>query len=386
MATHERTVTTAPKPDRHSLSALDLDRSRRPVTVFLSSPSDVDLEKRVIMDVLSSFNTSLKRSGAPGLELRSWPDGVAAGSGDYAQSVVNRRADDADILVCVVGTRMGTPTPRANSGTEEEFDRAILRAYSGVPVQIVVLLSNLPTRPQAIDPYQLLLVKAFQERVGQLGVLYHVCESRRTLRLRAASAIRDAYLNLTQRRQQLAALAATAVVRAGPSARHKLGAFRFTPKPGPQGAHVWHLPIAQYRRQRVVLAGNITPRNRYFRLGFKYFESSEAVIGVGSVLTQGQSLLVHLGRNLQPSRWFLTCYRGSVRLGPDHSLPFVRAESVPFQFTFGPDGQVRLRLQDRDVYEGYFQIDGIPALAILGWGDEHDFDIRLTKTSLTTTE
>ena len=81
--------------------------------------------------------------------------------------------EDYDIFLGVMWARFGTATPRAGSGTEEEFERALTRHQansSGVKILFYFKQASLP--PDAIDPAQLQKVKAFRVRLKQEGVLY----------------------------------------------------------------------------------------------------------------------------------------------------------------------------------------------------------------------
>ena len=59
-------------------------------------------------------------------ELVMWETDTFPSIGKDAQSIINEQiGDDYDIFVGLMWTRFGTPTPRAGSGTEEEFNLAL---------------------------------------------------------------------------------------------------------------------------------------------------------------------------------------------------------------------------------------------------------------------
>ena len=71
--------------------------------------------------------------------------------------------------------RFGTATPRAGSGTEEEFERALARHQanpSSVRIMFYFKQASLP--PDSINPTQLQKVQAFRERLKREGVLYNI--------------------------------------------------------------------------------------------------------------------------------------------------------------------------------------------------------------------
>jgi hypothetical protein len=354
---------------------------RNRIVLFLSSPSGLEAEHRCILDEVQKLNKPLALRGARGIKVVRFPNDIGAGAADYAQYVINAQSANLDILLCVVGPRMGTPTPRANSGTEEEFDRAIEEAYRGRNVPILLFFSDRAVRLGSIDPYQLLLVKAFKERAHRLGVLFHTYGSLHELRRRVRLSLRRAYRVVTQVRDRQP-------VDRRSAGRHRvvrLDALRLSNKLAPQAVDVRQVPIAEYRGKDLKLAGRIVVESEYFRFGFKYYDSREPIVSPGSILTQGQNLLIHIGRNTQRSGCFLTYYRAGIRLEPNHFvLPKVDlAKPVRFVLAIHHSGLVTLRLNDSLVFEKFFQLDGIPSLALMGWGDEHQFSCRINHMSLT---
>lgn len=71
-------------------------------------------ELRRVFDNLLPFQLDAIR-----WETHAWPD-----VGDDAQDVINREIGEFDLFVGIMWRRFGTPTKRARSGTEEEFQKA----------------------------------------------------------------------------------------------------------------------------------------------------------------------------------------------------------------------------------------------------------------------
>jgi hypothetical protein len=96
------------------------------------------------------------------------------GVGTDPQDVINSQiGDEYDIFVGILWHRIGTPTPRARSGTAEEFARALKR-FKASPRSLRVLLYFRTDSPplSQIDPDQLKAVIDFKAQAGELGVLY----------------------------------------------------------------------------------------------------------------------------------------------------------------------------------------------------------------------
>jgi hypothetical protein len=355
------------------------------IVLFLASPSDMQTDRPTVLDEARALSDRRIARGDPPIRITRWPEDIGAGAADYAQSVINKQSTTFEIFVALIGSRMGTPTPRANSGTEEEFDRAIELEYRGHPVQILLFFSNMPICPDNIDPFQLMLVRYFRDKVSRLGVLFHSYNSLDELRRLFRLSIEKAYDNALAARE---AIANHRITTANPSVNCKherisLGNIHLSRGIAPQWASYLPVALAAYRGASVRLSGQIQSFSPYFRVGFKYADCREPIFSSGSIQTPGQNFLIHLGKNDNSGVWFLTAYRAGIRLDTD--LPLRRLDvsrPVGFSLDVGSSGVVRLKLNGETAFETFFQIDGVPALTILAWGDEHDFECHLVDVQL----
>jgi hypothetical protein len=354
-------------------------------TVFVSSPGGLDTEKAVVFEEIEALSKDSIKGHQPPLRVIAWPTDIAAGTAGYGQGVINRQTSHLDILVCMVGTRMGTPTPRANSGTEEEFDCAMEAILGGHPIQLLLLFSDIAVRPQAIDPYQLLLVRAFREKATRLGVLYHTFSDLNQLRHLFQVSLREAYHALIDRSSSTAY--SPGLDLASPSAVGKTIKLPDRILSGPSTAPQWAasilIPLAEYRRQRVRLTWTMTTSSEHFRFGFKYYDSRETLYSAGSIQTVGQNILFHVGKNFDSTRWFATFYRSGYRLAANEILNESSARtSTQFELDISAADIVTFRMDGQILNEIFFPIDGLPALALLGWGDEYSFQCVVSDLTL----
>ncbi|HXM64915.1 MAG TPA: DUF4062 domain-containing protein [Terriglobales bacterium] len=344
--------------------------------VFISSPSGLDDEKSIVVEEIRSLSEHVVRNNGPVISAVAWPESIAAGTASYGQSVINRQTSHYDILVCLVGFRMGTPTPRANSGTEEEFDCAIEAILKGRRVQLLLFFSNILVRPRSLDPHQLMLVSAFREKASRLGVLYQTFGDHEELRHLVRISLREAYDRLFENSETSRYLPTREVLiaRAQPKTIPLADVILRNRHTAPQWADSLLVPLAEYRRQNIRVTWTMKTSSPYFRFGFKYYDSREPRFSAGSVQTVGQNILIHVGKNRDNPAWFATSYRASYRLGADTPLDeMAGCAGAEFALEISSADIVRLSVNGKLLYELFFPIDGIPILAILAWGDEHEF-------------
>lgn len=99
-------------------------RERNVFRLFLASPSDVTAERQLVIGVVNELNSTVARHLGIVLELARWED-MVPGLGE-PQEIILRQADleNVDIFIGILWNRFGTPTSKARSGTEEEFELA----------------------------------------------------------------------------------------------------------------------------------------------------------------------------------------------------------------------------------------------------------------------
>jgi hypothetical protein len=144
------------------------------IQVFAASPSDVQAERDALEGIIAEVNQMRAAISGIRLELIRWETQARPGFGADPQDVINRQMPpDYDIFLGILWTRFGTPTGRAESGTEEEFKRAYDRFQQDPKsVSIMVYFKDGHVDPSTIDLEQLAAVRRFRERVPGLGGLY----------------------------------------------------------------------------------------------------------------------------------------------------------------------------------------------------------------------
>jgi hypothetical protein len=117
-------------------------------SALVASPGDVAEERDLLEDVVRELNQTVFSAMGTHLELVRWETHAVPSAGADPQSTINEQlGDDFDIFIGILWHRFGTPTPRAGSGTAEEFERAYSRYQedsSSIAIMVYFKSSAIP--------------------------------------------------------------------------------------------------------------------------------------------------------------------------------------------------------------------------------------------------
>jgi hypothetical protein len=148
----------------------------RTIRIFLSTPSDVEEERRALAAVVAETNdviAFLAPEREVRLELIHYKTHAYPDVGGTAQAVVDHQIPgDYDIHFGIMWKRCGTPTNGRQSGTIYEFERAFdRREQEGRPIIMFYFGMESVAMPTAADEIeQLANVVRFRERLMTLGL------------------------------------------------------------------------------------------------------------------------------------------------------------------------------------------------------------------------
>lgn len=134
--------------------------------ILIASPGDVGEERDIIPDVINEWNAVSAFATKIILMPVKWETHTSPLLGGRPQSIINEQiVKDADLLVGVFWTRIGTATGEAISGTAEEIQHFV---EGGKPVMLY--FSQSPVDPDKIDIRQFSTLKTFKEKMRLRGL------------------------------------------------------------------------------------------------------------------------------------------------------------------------------------------------------------------------
>lgn len=143
------------------------------IKCFIASPGDTEEERDACELVFKDINNGLGKTLGFRLTSLRWENDVYPSVGEYGQQVVNRQMEGIyDLFIGIMNTRFGTPTPYAESGTEEEFNIAYEKYRNGEIYNVFFYFGNPRVSFNDINIEQLQKIRDFRNKLEGLGVFY----------------------------------------------------------------------------------------------------------------------------------------------------------------------------------------------------------------------
>ena len=134
--------------------------------VLIASPSDIPEARDAVEGALHSWNRCYAITRNIILLPWRWETDSVPLLGDHPQAIINDQGvDGTDIVVALFGSRLGSPTREAVSGTVEEIERAV---NSGKPTHLYFSTAPLP---HDIDTAQIEGLRNFKKEIRERGLL-----------------------------------------------------------------------------------------------------------------------------------------------------------------------------------------------------------------------
>jgi hypothetical protein len=136
---------------------------------MIASPGDVIEERKIVTEAIHEWNYTNAATRRIILQPVKWETHSTPqlrSNLSSGQDVINElMLDDADLLIGIFGTRIGTPTPEHVSGTVEEIRKHVISRKTAK-----VYFSDVPVSPRGIDAAQYQLVEEFRKECADYGL------------------------------------------------------------------------------------------------------------------------------------------------------------------------------------------------------------------------
>lgn len=144
-----------------------MNKTLRIIRVFIASPGDTVAARDCVRKAVERVNRLVAKPNDILLEAFGWED-IPTGKAQRTQDLINPYVDTANIFIGILNKRFGEPTGIAESGTEEEYQRASNRWKNEIPPpEVKIFFKKLPRDDTADPGPQLQRVLDFKRRISQ---------------------------------------------------------------------------------------------------------------------------------------------------------------------------------------------------------------------------
>jgi hypothetical protein len=133
---------------------------------MIASPGDVAAERAIVSEEIYRWNDANAFTRKLVLLPVKWETHSTPQLGEHPQTIINRQLlDDADLVIGIFGTRIGTPTEDYSSGTVEEIKKHVAAGKTAK-----IYFSDVAVPPSSVNPSQYASVQLFRQDCQKSGL------------------------------------------------------------------------------------------------------------------------------------------------------------------------------------------------------------------------
>ncbi|GAQ13467.1 hypothetical protein MODO_1122 [Myroides odoratimimus] len=140
---------------------------------FIASPSDTNSEREICDKIFEEINAGLGNIFNFRIESLKWEKDVrpTIKDTDGQTEIFNQIGDDFEIFIGIMNKKFGSPTPRAGSGTEEEFNAAFNRYQIKQDIEVIFYFNDEPPISMSdLNLTELGKIAEFKKKIQPIGI------------------------------------------------------------------------------------------------------------------------------------------------------------------------------------------------------------------------
>ena len=149
----------------------------------------------------------------------------------------------------------------------------------------------------------------------------------------------------------------------------------------PQWADYVGLPLKSGMLKQ--LTCNIFTKSKYYRIGFKLLRTDGKLFGDGSIQSQDNNFVIHIGKNFTDKDLFITTYKNGILERPDkYPDIFPRNNSYTCELNIDAEGFLHFFINNTEVYKNLVNKEILSRAYILAWGDGNKFEVKVSNIKI----
>jgi hypothetical protein len=151
----------------------------------------------------------------------------------------------------------------------------------------------------------------------------------------------------------------------------------------PQWADYVALPLKSGMIKRLTCV--IFTKSKYYRIGFKLLRTDGKLFGDGSIQSQDNNFVIHIGKNFMDKDLFITTYKNGILERPDkYPDIFPRNNSYNCELNIDAEGFLHFFINNTEVYKNLVNKEILSRAYMLAWGDGNKFEVKVSNIKIET--
>ncbi|MBP6024912.1 hypothetical protein [Ferruginibacter sp.] len=151
----------------------------------------------------------------------------------------------------------------------------------------------------------------------------------------------------------------------------------------PQWADYIAIPLDKGKMKH--LTCDVFTKSKYYRFGFKFLLVDGKLFGDGSIQSQDNNFVIHIGKNFTENEIFITTYRNGILEKPDKYTNIIpKNNSYKCDLYIDAESFFHFSINGQEVYKSLVNKEIHNRAYMLAWGDGNKYEVKVKNIKLET--
>jgi hypothetical protein len=144
----------------------------------------------------------------------------------------------------------------------------------------------------------------------------------------------------------------------------------------PQWADYFNIPLAKRYIKRIKC--QVISISKFYRFGFKLLRIDGKLFGDGSIQSQDNNFVIHLGKNFTSNKLFITTYQNGIRQRVDKYINVKASyEKFTIELFIDTESFLYFYLNGSEIFKNIINKEIREQIYMLSWGDGNEYEVNI---------
>lgn len=149
----------------------------------------------------------------------------------------------------------------------------------------------------------------------------------------------------------------------------------------PQWAAYVALPLKNKMLKRITF--DVFTKTKYYRIGLKFLRVDGKLFGDGSIQSQDNNFVIHVGKNFMDKDLFITTYRNGILERPDKYTNIIPVSNqYKCELFIDAESFLHFFINSEEVYKNLVNKEILSRAYLLAWGDGNKYEVKVKNIKL----